>query len=101
MSTGTEPARAGAQANLNNTWALIRSKLDRDGVRWFGIRTAEPHHDGTPPHWHILLWLKPEDVAAAREIFIDYATQEDRAELLPRKTKKTYLRRAVGLPPTL
>ncbi|UXI00451.1 replication endonuclease [Photobacterium sp. TY1-4] len=81
---GASPRRA--QANLNNTWARIRAKLDRDGIRWFGIRTAEPHHDGTP-HWHILLWLKEEDVAAAREIFIDYAIAEDRAELLPRKTK--------------
>ncbi|WP_408063424.1 replication endonuclease [Vibrio amylolyticus] len=71
-----------AQAYLNNVWQRIRAKLGREEIRWFGVRVAEPHHDGTP-HWHLLIWVKPEDVAAVREIFISYATKEDKEELQP------------------
>nr|WP_239445593.1 replication endonuclease [Vibrio nigripulchritudo] len=71
-----------SQAYLNNVWQKVRAKLGRDEIRWFGVRVAEPHHDGTP-HWHLLIWVKPEDVAAVRGVFIDYATHEDRDELTP------------------
>lgn len=75
------------QDYLNNVWSRIRSKLGRDEIRWFGVRVAEPHHDGTP-HWHLLIWVKPEDVSAVRDIFISYATHEDRAELHPEFEKE-------------
>jgi len=70
-----------AQAYLTNVWAKIRAKLGRKDIRWFGVRVAEPHHDGTP-HWHLLIWAKPEQVELIEEIFTDYATQEDRHELI-------------------
>ncbi|EJG2254657.1 replication endonuclease [Vibrio parahaemolyticus] len=76
-----------AQAYLNNAWQRIRAKLGREEIRWFGVRVAEPHHDGTP-HWHLLIWVKPEEVAQVRDIFISYATQEDRAELHPQYEKE-------------
>ena len=75
---GASPSQA--QAYLNNVWQRIRAKLDRDGIRWFGLRVAEPHHDGTP-HWHLLLWVKPQDALAASDIFIRYAVHEDAMEL--------------------
>lgn len=69
------------QKYLSNTWAKIRAKLARDNIRWFGVRVAEPHHDGTP-HWHLLLWVKPEHQEAVTNIFIKYACQEDKHELM-------------------
>ncbi|ANU36268.1 Replication A protein [Vibrio scophthalmi] len=76
-----------AQQYLNGVWKCIRSKLGRDKLPWFGVRVAEPHHDGTP-HWHLLIWVKPEDVIAVRDVFISYATEEDRSELHPEFEKE-------------
>ncbi|MGL4193210.1 MAG: replication endonuclease [Vibrio sp.] len=83
--SGASPREA--QAYLNNVWQRIRAKLGREEIRWFGVRVAEPHHDGTP-HWHLLIWVKPEEVSAVRDIFISYATAEDRGELHPELEKE-------------
>ncbi|MDC5720592.1 replication endonuclease [Vibrio europaeus] len=75
-----------AQSYLNNVWQRIRAKLGREEIRWFGVRVAEPHHDGTP-HWHLLIWVKPEHKELVTEIFVDYATKEDKHELLDKQGK--------------
>ncbi|ENA1773674.1 replication endonuclease [Yersinia ruckeri] len=69
-----------AQAYLSKLWANIGSKLGRDGLRVYGFRVAEPHHDGTP-HWHLLLFMKPQECHAITEIMRAYAVKTDRAEL--------------------
>ncbi|EMQ0911182.1 replication endonuclease [Raoultella ornithinolytica] len=67
------------QKYLCNVWSRVRAKWGREGIRIFGFRVAEPHHDGTP-HWHLLLFLRPEEVERATEIFHEYALQVDGSE---------------------
>ncbi|EMB4651018.1 replication endonuclease [Klebsiella aerogenes] len=75
------------QSYLTGLWARIRAKLHREEIRIFGIRVAEPHHDGTP-HWHMLMFMLPEDVERVRLIIRDYVWEEDRHELRSDKAKK-------------
>ncbi|HHT4370387.1 TPA: replication endonuclease [Citrobacter freundii] len=75
------------QSYLTGLWARIRAKLHREEIRIFGIRVAEPHHDATP-HWHMLMFMLPEDVERVRLIIRDYAWEEDRHELRSDKAKK-------------
>jgi hypothetical protein len=82
---GASPAET--QCYLRSVWSKIRAKLHREDLRIFGIRVAEPHHDGTP-HWHMLIFMQPEDVGQVREIMRDYATQEDARELSSAKARK-------------
>jgi len=57
-------------------WSRIRAKLARDGIPVYGIRIAEPHHDGTP-HWHFLLFHHHEHRKPLQDIFRTYALAED------------------------
>ncbi|HDS6530743.1 TPA: replication endonuclease [Klebsiella aerogenes] len=75
------------QSYLTGLWARIRAKLHREEIRIFGIRVAEPHHDGTP-HWHMLMFMLPEDVERVRLIIRHYAWEEDHHELRSDKAKK-------------
>ncbi|NDL64816.1 replication endonuclease [Acerihabitans arboris] len=82
---GASPADT--QKYLRRTWAAIRAKLARDGISIFGIRVAEPHHDATP-HWHMLMFMKPEHVGAVREVMQGYVTKEDEHELVNARARK-------------
>jgi len=82
---GSSPADT--QGYLTGIWARIRAKLHREEIRIFGIRVAEPHHDATP-HWHMLMFMLPEDVERVRRIIRDYAWQEDGRELSSDKARK-------------
>jgi hypothetical protein len=66
------------QGWFNRTWACIRARLHREAIRVFGIRVAEPHHDGTP-HWHMLLFMQPTDRERVTTIIREYALKEDAA----------------------
>ncbi|HGH9530628.1 TPA: replication endonuclease [Yersinia enterocolitica] len=82
---GADPART--QRYLRGVWSRVRAKLHREDIRVFGIRVAEPHHDGTP-HWHMLLFMLPESVDQARKILRDYASEEDEEELYSARARK-------------
>lgn len=64
------------QSYLCTVWSRIRAKLNREGIKVFGFRVAEPHHDGTP-HWHILVFMRPEHLILAFKIMWIYAMDED------------------------
>ncbi|HDY8141514.1 TPA: replication endonuclease [Vibrio vulnificus] len=67
------------QTYLNDIWKLMRSTLNRLGVRFYGFRVAEPQHDGTP-HWHLLLFVEPKHYDLMVQTMRDYAMREDREE---------------------
>lgn len=69
-----------AQTYLCGVWARQRAALSRAGIRLYGFRVAEAHHDGTP-HWHILVFVAPHLQEAATAIMQKYAIAEDREEL--------------------
>lgn len=61
---------------LSKTWARARAKLHRARIGVFGFRVAEPHHDGCP-HWHMLLWVRPEQAEALRDVLRAYWLQQE------------------------
>ncbi|ECA6104609.1 replication endonuclease, partial [Salmonella enterica subsp. enterica serovar Oranienburg] len=52
----------------------------RKNLRWYGVRVAEPHHDGTV-HWHMMIFVRPEDRETIVNEMQDIAIREDRDEL--------------------
>lgn len=52
---------------LSATWARARAKIQRQGIKVFGFRVAEPHHDGCP-HWHMLLWVSPAQAQQLQDL---------------------------------
>jgi len=76
---GSNP-RAG-QAYLCAMWAKIRAALDRSGIRAYGFRVAEPHHDGTP-HWHMMLFIESGNRVELRKICKAYALEDTPEEVL-------------------
>lgn len=50
-----------AQDYLCKQWSKARSAWGRAGLKPYGFRVAEPHHDGCP-HWHVLLFVPAEAV---------------------------------------
>lgn len=69
-----------AQQYLCKVWAKVRAEWQRQGIKTFGFRIAEPHHDGTP-HWHLALYFSPEQAEQAQDILIHHAVMEDKEEL--------------------
>lgn len=65
-----------SQLYLRKTWALIRTAYGRYGIKPYGFRIAEPHHDGCV-HWHMLLFMAPREVEWFCHIVSQYALAVD------------------------
>lgn len=61
---------------LNGVWSRIRAEWAKKGIKVFGFRVAEPHHDGTP-HFHFLLFVNAEDRERVCDIFGRHALAVD------------------------
>lgn len=70
---GTDPRQA--QDYLVKIWSLMRAKLDRMGIQYYGIRVTEPHHDASP-HWHLLLFVIPEHADILTAVLREYALRD-------------------------
>ncbi|WP_293932755.1 replication endonuclease [Iodobacter sp.] len=69
------------QANeyLCNVWGLLRTALSDHGIKLYGIRVAEPHHNGCP-HWHMLMFVEPKYRATVVRLFRRYFQAMDKDE---------------------
>ena len=74
---GSSPREA--QRWLSAQWAKARAAWARVGLRVAGLRTAEPHHDGTP-HWHVIVYGPAADVRVARQLVRRYVLRDEGAE---------------------
>lgn len=68
-----------AQQYLCGIWAKARAALHRLDIRLYGFRVAEAHHDGAP-HWHLLVFMAPDQMTAVRAVLEKYALAEDGRE---------------------
>ncbi|HCP5898501.1 TPA: replication endonuclease, partial [Klebsiella pneumoniae] len=65
---------------LVNMFAAFRKAMHKAGLRWYGVRVAEPHHDGTV-HWHLLCFMRKKERRAITALLRKFAIREDREEL--------------------
>lgn len=64
-----------AAQELQTSWERVRAELHRLGIKPYGFRMAEPHHDGCP-HWHMMLFVKPCQVKEFSRVLSHYALQD-------------------------
>lgn len=64
------------QEYLTKKWQEMRALWNKADIRFYGERVAEPHHDGTP-HWHAIVFLRPEQAQEFIHIFKKKALEED------------------------
>jgi hypothetical protein len=87
--TGATP-RDG-QDYLCSVWARIRAAWAAKGIRAYGFRVAEPHHDGTP-HWHILIFCQDDQTRDLLAIAARYALKDNPTETGAKKHRFTVKR---------
>lgn len=84
-----------AQNYISKVLARARAAWKRRGLRVFGLRTAEPHHDGTP-HWHIICYGPAYDLRFARRLLRVYALRDSADEPGAKKHRFTAIKAREG-----
>ena len=64
------------QAYLSGQWRKIRSALSYRKIKIQGLRVSEPHKDGTP-HWHMLIFVHPDNADVLKDLLTKYAFEVD------------------------
>ncbi len=64
------------QRYLCKVWAKIRTAFKDHGLKVYGMRVVEPHHDATP-HWHMMLFTTRTQRQPIVDIMRKYALKED------------------------
>ena len=77
------------QLYLRGVWARTRTQNARDEIYPYGIRVAEPHHDGCT-HWHMMVFMPPEHVDIFKRNLSKYALEEDGESESAKKRRVTY-----------
>jgi hypothetical protein len=67
------------QDYLKNVWVLTRAANGRAGIKPYGFRVAEPHHDGCT-HWHMVLFMPADHIEVFKRNLSAYALAEDGSE---------------------
>ncbi|WP_346815419.1 replication endonuclease [Aeromonas hydrophila] len=73
-----------AKWRLGGFWDSFKQYRLDDPIDYFGFRVVEPHHDGTP-HWHLLIWVKPEHQHRLIGILQRYALSHDKGDLVRKR----------------
>jgi len=73
------PTPRDAQNHLKDVWEAFGKACSNKGIHYYGLRTVEPHHDGTP-HWHLILFVNPEQSGAMLTEFRKHAYKVDGEE---------------------
>lgn len=84
-----------AQKYLSRVWARARAAWKRRGLAVFGLRTAEPHHDGCP-HWHLIAYGPRRDLRFARRLLRVYALRQNPDEAGAREHRFKVLEARAG-----
>ncbi|RZM76432.1 replication endonuclease [Pseudoalteromonas rubra] len=75
-----------AQDYFNDLWKRARALFAKAGIRPYGFRVVEPHHDGCP-HWHMLLFMAKGQAVKARKILKSLALKDTPGEVRTSSTR--------------
>ncbi|MEJ2795360.1 replication endonuclease [Iodobacter sp. LRB] len=71
---------------LTQCWAQCRTQFSKADIDFMGLRTLEPHKDGTP-HWHLIFFVKPQHASEALKIIRDKYLQAEPNEKNAQKVR--------------
>lgn len=70
-----KPTALDAHRHLMGVTDAFRKDLDKQGIKIYGLRIVEPHHDGTP-HNHMLFFMRPEDKITVTRLLRGHALSD-------------------------